>query len=452
MNDFRITTETMKTITRRHRFIKPLVVSFSLILAPSLSPRAAETKPTPAPLTPVPALEREARRRVDAKPRVALAAETSDVFKDLARAEPLGTARVPNYLRALAPVPQAVKPFAHLVPVFLYGGAVAPEVKAAMGLRVAQVTGGPYVAAHVGRVLNTTERGRTLLGQIKTDNLAALPDADRLALSYAETLTRDVNGVGDADFRKLGAVYNDSQLVELTMTVAFFNYFTRLSEALNLPVEAWALETAGATTAPVVKYQPPPARVALISDEEIGATNAAALAAKDTAQQRSGLGLGMANSQRAMLRAPDLALAWRAYGGAVREHATTVNRETKLHVSFAVSMANGCHYCTLHQVLGLRRLGVDPAKLVAMKKDDAALDRRERTAVEFARKLTRDPAAMTDGDYEKLRSEFGEGGALEVVLQTCAFNFMNRFTDALRLPSEDEAIRVYEETYGRSGR
>ena len=25
---------------------------------------------------------------------------------------------------------------------------------------------------------------------------------------------------------------------------------------------------------------------------------------------------------------------------------------------------------------------------------------------------------------------------------------MNRFTDGLRLPSEDEAIRVYQETYG----
>jgi hypothetical protein len=27
---------------------------------------------------------------------------------------------------------------------------------------------------------------------------------------------------------------------------------------------------------------------------------------------------------------------------------------------------------------------------------------------------------------------------------------MNRFTDGLRLPSEDEAIKVYQETYGKS--
>ena len=40
-----------------------------------------------------------------------------------------------------------------------------------------------------------------------------------------------------------------------------------------------------------------------------------------------------------------------------------------------------------------------------------------------------------------LRREFGDVGALEVLIQTCNFAFMNRFTDGLRLASEDEAIR-----------
>ena len=77
-----------------------------------------------------------------------------------------------------------------------------------------------------------------------------------------------------------------------------------------------------------------------------------------------------------MMRAPALGLAWRAYGASTREQ-EEVPREMKLHVSFAVSMANGCRYCTLHQVLGLRRVGVDPGKLVAMRKDDSALSPRE---------------------------------------------------------------------------
>ncbi|MDX6484389.1 MAG: hypothetical protein QOE95_2160, partial [Gaiellaceae bacterium] len=243
------------------------------------------------------------------------------------------------------------------------------------------------------------------------------------------------------------AAYNDSQVVELTMAVCFFNYFTRMSEALSLPVEPWALDGQTATPASVAAYRPPPARVGLISDEEMTATAATIAAAKEPQKPAAGLGLGVANSQRAMLRVPDIALAWRAYGQAVREN-SSIGRDIQLQVSFAVSMANGCRYCTQHQVLGLRRLGVSPAKLVAMKKDDSQLTPRELAAVTFARKVTRAPASVTDEEFRALKAEFGEQGAAEVLLQTCAFSFMNRLTDGLRLPSEDEAIRTYRETYG----
>ncbi|MBL8151999.1 MAG: hypothetical protein JNN15_18925, partial [Blastocatellia bacterium] len=75
---------------------------------------------------------------------------------------------------------------------------------------------------------------------------------------------------------------------------------------------------------------------------------------------------------------------------------------------------------------------------------------QELAAVEFARKLTKDVTSITDEDFVKLQGKFSEIGAIEVVLQTCAFNFMNRFTDNLRLPSEDEAVKIYKETYGRN--
>ena len=155
----------------------------------------------------------------------------------------------------------------------------------------------------------------------------------------------------------------------------------------------------------------------------------------------------MANSQRAMLRVPALALAWREYGAWTGE--ASIKREIQLQVSFAVSMANGCRYCTLHQVLGLHGLGVQPAKLLAMAKGDEALTPQELAAVTFARSLTRRASESRDTEYAALQKEFGNQGALEVLMQTCSFSFMNRLTDGLRLPSEDEAIRVYREVYGR---
>lgn len=86
---------------------------------------------------------------------------------------------------------------------------------------------------------------------------------------------------------------------------------------------------------------------------------------------------------------------------------------------------------------------------MAMAKDDAALTPRELTAVTFARKITASPTKLTKADYAALVKEFTPQGALEVLLQCGNFAYMNRFTDALHLPSEDEAIKTYQETYGK---
>jgi AhpD family alkylhydroperoxidase len=391
-------------------------------------------------------LDAMAKKRIGAKARVALVVESSELFKGIENLEPPESNRVPNYLRAIAALPNAAKPLAHLVKTVIYGGTVAPESKLSMGLKIAQINGSPYVAAHLQRLLGVSPRGQKALNCLKSNDLETISAADRLALTYAELLTQDANGITDEVFEKTRTQFNDSQLVELTMTVCFFNYFTRFCEALNLPVEEWALNTPAAKSL-AQKYQPPAARIALVSDEQMQAAADTLAAAKNNQSPASSLGLGVANSQRAMMRVPDLQAAWRAYGTAAREYAE-VSREIKLHVSFAVSMANSCRYCVLHQVLGLRRLNVDPAKLMAMKKDDSALSPRERTAVTFARKLTREPGSISAADYEKLKAEFKEQGALELLLQTCNFAFMNRFTDTLRLPSEDEAIKVYKEVYG----
>ncbi|MBI1761357.1 MAG: carboxymuconolactone decarboxylase family protein [Acidobacteria bacterium] len=394
-------------------------------------------------LLPIAKLEAAAQQRVNATARLPLGNAAT-----LGSIETFDAGRVPNYLRGLAQIPNAPQTFAQLFKTYITGGTLAPELKAALGLRIAQVNQSPYVAAHMLRLLRASERGAQVAECLKGEKLSELTPAEQLAVRYAELLTRDVHGVTDAEFAKARGQFNDAQMVELTMVVCFFNYFTRYAEALNLPVEAWALD---AQVKPALPAKPKnrltEARIALVSDEEMAAVVAAANAAKESAAAANSLGVGIANSQRAMLLVPDLQAAWRNYGAAVRAN-SKLGRELQLHVSFAVSAANGCRYCTLHQVLGLRRLAVDPAKLVAMQKDDTQLSTRERAAVVFARKLTRGPGSMTDADVAALRVEFQDYGALEIVLQTGAFSFMNRFTDNLRLPSEDEAIRVYQEVYG----
>jgi AhpD family alkylhydroperoxidase len=403
---------------------------------------AGELRAEPA-ITALAALDEQARQRVKPEARVALLPESSELFQGIESLEPAGSGRVPNYLRALTPLPESINFFAHLIKTFVYDGTLAPETKLGMALRVAQINNSPYTAAHVQRMLRTSERGKSVLAAIKASRFSSLPVADGDALRYAEALTRDVHGPAEAEFRKIRGSFNDSQIVELVFTVCFFNYFTRYAEALHLPVEPWVLNSDAAA---VPAKASPPARIALVSDEEMTIASELLAGAKDPARQAAMLNMGIANSLRAMMLVPALSQAWRS--GFRNPENPAVDRGIKLQISFAVSMANGCRYCTLHQVLGLRRLGVNPSKLMAMKKDDSELTPRELTAVTFARKVTAKPGGITDTDYDSVRKEFGEKGALEVLMQTCNFAFMNRFTDGLRLPSEDEAIRVYRETYG----
>ncbi len=417
-----------------------LIVALLIALSP-----AAGLAQERSSLVPLESLDRAAKEKRGATAHVPLAEETAEALRGADALEP---GRVPNFARALALLPKAAAPFAGAFKAYLYAGTIPPETKMAMGLRIAQVYGSAYPAVHLQRLLRASDRGRVVLGQLRAGSVASLTPAEQAALRYAELLTRDIHGVSEAEFQKTRTLFNDSQIVELTMTTAFFNYFLRFCEGTNLPVEPWALDEPVARVAPP-KYEPPAARVALVTDDEMKAVSETLAAAAEQARNPNGLGLGIANSQRAFLLVPAVTRAWRGYTNLSREY-NSVSREIKLHVSFAISMANGCRYCTLHQVLGLRRLGVDPAKLMAMARDDAALTPRERTAVLFARKITRDPAGMTKADFAALEQEFTPQGALEVLLQCGNFAYMNRFTDGLRLPSEDEAIEVYRETYHRS--
>lgn len=375
---------------------------------------------------------------------VALAPENAEVFTRLGGEglDDPASGRVPNYLRALAANNPATAPtFAHLFKTMIYGGTVDTEVKAAMGLKIAEENGSAYLSAHLSRILQATERGKSLQSLVTGSTKGEVKE--RIALRYASDLTRAVHGVSDADFARARGVYNDAQLVELTSVTCFFNYFARFCQGAGLPLESWVKEAPNAL--PKQRAESELARITLASDAEL---QMAAGLATPSPDLKKGLGIGVANSQRAMVRVPDIAAAWWDYWKSVREQAA-LSRELQLDISFAVSMANGCRYCTLHQVAGLRRLNVEPAKLLAMQKDDSILNAKELACVTFARKLTKTPAGVTSGDYAALRAGVGsDREAMDALMQTCAFNFMNRFTDGLRLPSEDEAIRVYQEVYG----
>ena len=285
------------------------------------------------------ALNQAAKAKQTAQPNVPLAADNADFLNG---ADVLEAGRIPNYARGLSLLPKSAKPLAETFKAYLYGGTIAPETKMAMGLRIAQVYGSAYPAVHLQRLLRASGHGQKMLAALAADNLATIAPREQAALRYAELLTRDINRLTDAEFQQARVFFNDSQLVELTMATAFFNYFLRYCEGANLPVEKWALDEAVAKIS-AAKFEWPAARVALVSDAQMIAGAEAQAAAEAQAKKPAGLGIGIANSQRAFLLVPDITKAWRAYTTTAREY-NSVAREIKLHVSFSISMLNGCRY------------------------------------------------------------------------------------------------------------
>jgi AhpD family alkylhydroperoxidase len=341
--------------------------------------------------------------------------------------------KIPDYLKAIAwSRPEAAPAFARLFKTTLFGGTLPPSVKAAMGLRVAERCESTYAVAHLKRWAKSLPVSR------------ADESTLRLALSFADTLTRDVNGITDSEFARLRGTFNDAQMVELTLTTCFFNYFARLVAGLGLKAEDWLASTQPRTMEATVNPYAS-ARVSLLTDGEMKVATDIAATGANTA-----LGVGIPNSRRAMARVPDISGAWWDYMMVSRK-GDEVPRSTLLQVSLAVSTLNGCRYCIVHQVVGLRRQNVEISKLLALQKDDSALTREEKAAVNFARKLTARPGSVTDSDWQTLQTAFPEKAAMSILLQTCTFAFMNRFTDNLKLPSEDEAIHIYQEVYKGNG-
>ena len=64
----------------------------------------------------------------------------------------------------------------------------------------------------------------------------------------------------------------------------------------------------------------------------------------------------------------------------------------------------------------------------------------ERAAFAFARKLSREPASLTDDDLRGLRDHFGQECLLDVIWWSCRCHYMTRVADAFQLPLERENV------------
>jgi len=103
-------------------------------------------------------------------------------------------------------------------------------------------------------------------------------------------------------------------------------------------------------------------------------------------------------------------------------------------IAVAVSALNHCHYCLTAHGAAVRQLSGDPAlgEQIAQNWRAAELTERQVAMLEFAEKLTEQPAKIAEADREKLRDAgFSDRDIWDIASTAAFFNMSNRVAAAV---------------------
>lgn len=72
------------------------------------------------------------------------------------------------------------------------------------------------------------------MAALERGELGLFPPAERVALRFAEQITRDSNAVSDELFAELRRHFDEGEIVEIAAVAGLFNYFNRFNNALEM--------------------------------------------------------------------------------------------------------------------------------------------------------------------------------------------------------------------------
>jgi uncharacterized peroxidase-related enzyme len=122
------------------------------------------------------------------------------------------------------------------------------------------------------------------------------------------------------------------------------------------------------------------------------------------------------------------------YNGIMLGEDSRLSRLEREMIAVVVSSCNRCYYCLVAHGQAVRELSGDPelGELLVMNYRVARLPRRHRAMLDYAWKLTADPAAIGDDDRAALRAAgFDDGDIYDISEVTGLFNLSNRMAMGL---------------------
>ena len=110
-------------------------------------------------------------------------------------------------------------------------------------------------------------------------------------------------------------------------------------------------------------------------------------------------------------------------------------------IAVAVSSVNHCYYCLTAHGAAVRQLSGDPAlgEMMVMNYRAAALSPKQAAMLDFAVKLTEEPAKIVESDREALRKAgFSDRDIWDIASTAAFFNMSNRVAAAVDMrPNAD---------------
>lgn len=124
-----------------------------------------------------------------------------------------------------------------------------------------------------------------------------------------------------------------------------------------------------------------------------------------------------------------------------------LSRAERELLAVAVSVENGCEYCTVHHASALEAWWKDPERVERLRADpgDAGLSVREGALVEYALALTRNPSAVDQTRVGRLREAgLPDEEILQANMIVAYFNFVNRIAEGLGVEVTPEEAGGYK--------
>jgi alkylhydroperoxidase family enzyme len=305
---------------------------------------------------------------------------------------------------------------------------------------------------------------------VSDDQLASLDGdwsefdaAQRAAFVFASKLSFEPHAINDGDLAALRKHYSETQVSEIVMAVAGFNATNRWTGPLrikqdvlfqfvrptsekyasivSLVAPASATATGNGTAPPRSRPRP-----ALESQTEVATALTAArqrtprLALADESATKAVLNGELADSPppqwMRLLAARQKAGADRIVSYKAVFEKGTLDSRTKAIIAYVGARHDRAWFALGHAIQRLKGAGFRDDEIFALDHPQELASAVDREVVQFATKITVDPALIDDDDFSRMRKLLGDQKVAEVVYVTTQAAFFDRLTEAAGLQLE----------------